>query len=222
MYFADKFRLTPEESLFLAKKKWDDNVYCGMKMENRAVTFPQTKTILEGVNVPSVRLDDIQAILNMRDAWKYLIGSIQAPVTLEYLCKLNEYIARNEALDWGKLRTGKVTISGTDHEPPVPEEPVVRAELKSIVTRDDWSATDKALAVFTWSLRGQFFWDGNKRTSMILANKLLLESGAGMLTIPEKFMEQFNTLLLAYYNSGNDAVLKEFLYETAILGITRN
>ncbi len=39
-----------------------------MKMENRAVTFPQMRTILDGVNVPGVQLDDIQAILNMRDA----------------------------------------------------------------------------------------------------------------------------------------------------------
>lgn len=57
MKFADKHQLTPEQSLFLAKKKWDENVYCGMKMENRAVTFPQTKTILNGVNVPGVRLE---------------------------------------------------------------------------------------------------------------------------------------------------------------------
>ena len=47
MNFPDKFHLTPEQSLFLAKKKWDENVYCGMKMENRAVTFPQTRTILK-------------------------------------------------------------------------------------------------------------------------------------------------------------------------------
>ena len=40
MIFQDKFHLTPEQSMFLAKKKWDENVYCGMKMENRAVTFP--------------------------------------------------------------------------------------------------------------------------------------------------------------------------------------
>ena len=60
--FTDKYNLTPEQNLFLAKKKWDENVYCGMRMENRAVTFPQTKTILEGVNVPNVRIDDIQAI----------------------------------------------------------------------------------------------------------------------------------------------------------------
>ena len=76
MKYTDKYALTKEQSLFLAKKKWDENIYCGMKMENRAVTFPQTKTILQGVNVPSVQLDDIQAILNMRDAWKMLMSMI--------------------------------------------------------------------------------------------------------------------------------------------------
>ena len=115
MTFSDKFKLTPQQSLFLAKKKWDENVYCGMRMENRAVTFPQTKTILDGVNVPDVRLDDIQAILNMRDAWRYIISTVDEPVTFEYWCKLNEYIARNEALEWGKLRTGSIFISGTDY-----------------------------------------------------------------------------------------------------------
>ena len=122
MTYADRYHLTPEQSHFLAKKKWDENVYCGMKMENRAVTFPQTKTILEGVNVPGVQLDDIQAILNMRDAWRFLMGSIDEPITLEYLCRLNAFIARNEALEWGKLRTGSVAISGTDYMPPVPQE----------------------------------------------------------------------------------------------------
>ncbi len=82
MRFPDKYHLTPEQSVFLAKKKWDENVYCGMKMENRAVTFPQTKTILDGLNVPSVRLDDIRAILNMRDAWKFLFQTLQEKVTV--------------------------------------------------------------------------------------------------------------------------------------------
>ncbi len=85
--FEDKFHLSPEQSLFLAKKKWDENVYCGMKMENRAVTFPQTQTILNGVNVPNVQLDDIQEILNMRDAWKFLLSTINEEVTFEYWCK---------------------------------------------------------------------------------------------------------------------------------------
>lgn len=219
MNFADKYKLTPEQSLFLAKKKWDENVYCGMKMENRAVTFPQTKTILNGVNVPNVQLDDIQAILNMRDAWKHLFNTINEPVTFEYWCKLNEFIARNEALEWGKLRTGTVGISGTDYMPPIPQQEAVQQELADILNADI-SATEKALNAFVWGARGQFFWDGNKRTSLTLANKILVEAGAGILTITDKHMEQFNVLLLDYYNTGISDTLKVFLYENAIQGIS--
>lgn len=219
MNFADKYKLTPEQSIFLAKKKWDENVYCGMKMENRAVTFPQTKTILNGVNVPNVQLDDIQAILNMRDAWKHLLNTINEPVTFEYWCKLNEFIARNEALEWGKLRTGMVGISGTDYMPPVPQQEVVQQELADILNADV-SATEKALNAFVWGARGQFFWDGNKRTSLTLANKILVEAGAGILTITDKHMEQFNVLLLDYYNTGTSDTLKVFLYKNAIQGIS--
>ena len=199
--FEDRFHLTPEQSLFLAKKKWDENVYCGMKMENRAVTFPQTQTILNGVNVPNVQLDDIQAILNMRDAWKFLLGTVNEEVTFEYWCKLNEYIARNEALEWGKLRTGIVGISGTDYEPPIPNK-------------------EKTMEAFVWGTRGQFFWDGNKRTSLMLSNKILVSSGSGIMTITDKYMEQFNTILLNYYNTGKNEELKQFLYENAIQGMT--
>ena len=218
MIFQDKYKLTPEQSAFLAKKKWDENVYCGMRMENRAVTFPQTKTILNGVNVPNVQLDDIQAILNMRDAWKYLMASIDAPLTLEYICKLNEFIARNEALAWGTLRTGSVGISGTDYLPPIPDKNAVEADLAVIMSKDT-TATEKALEAFVWGARGQFFWDGNKRTSMTLANKILIAAGAGFLTITDRHMEQFNTLLVEYYNTGNSEALKDFLYENTIQGI---
>lgn len=219
MNFPDKFHLTKEQITFLAKKKWDENVYCGMKMENRAVTFPQTRTILNGVNVPSVQLDDIQAILNMRDVWKYLLSTVDEPVTIEYLCKLNEYIARNEALEWGKLRSGSVGISGTEYMPPVPKYETVKAELEQIL-KADTSATEKALDLFAWGTRGQFFWDGNKRTSMTLANKILIHAGAGILTITDKHMERFNELLLDYYNTGACEQLKIFLYENAIQGMT--
>ncbi|WP_432616856.1 DUF4231 domain-containing protein [Butyricicoccus sp.] len=43
--------------------------------------------------------------------------------------------------------------------------------------------------------------------------------GAGILTITDRHMEQFNTLLLQYYNTGSSADLKEFLYQHTIQGI---
>ena len=214
--FTDKYHLNKSQSLFLAKKGQIKNIYCGMKMENRAVTFPQTQTILNGVNVPNVQLDDIQAILNMRDAWKFLLNTVSETITFEYWCKLNEYIARNEALEWGKLRTGNVGISGTDYVPPIPEKEQVITTLEDIVSDKGMTATDKALEVFTWGTRGQYFWDGNKRTSLMLANKILISAGAGIMTITDKYMEQFNVLLLEYYNTGKSSELKRFLYDNAI------
>ena len=218
MTYQDKSKLTPQQSAFLAKKKWDENVYCGMRMENRAVTFPQTQTILNGVNVPNVQLDDIQAILNMRDAWRYLMNSVDVPLSVEYICKLNEFIARNEALEWGKLRTGSVGISGTDYLPPLPVYEDVERELAEILAKDT-TATEKALDAFAWGARGQFFWDGNKRTSLTVANKILLMNGAGILTITDQHMEEFNVALLNYYNTGEAEPLKMFLYNNAIQGL---
>lgn len=214
--FTDKYHLNKSQSLFLAKKGQIKNIYCGMKMENRAVTLDQTRAILNGVNVPNVQLDDIQAILNMRDAWKFLLNTVSETITFEYWCKLNEYIARNEALEWGKLRTGNVGISGTDYVPPIPEKEQVITTLEDIVSDKGMTATDKALEVFTWGTRGQYFWDGNKRTSLMLANKILISTGAGIMTITDKYMEQFNVLLLEYYNTGKSSELKRFLYDNAI------
>ena len=154
----------------------------------------------------------------MRDAWQFLLGSMDQPVTLDYLCKINAYIARGEALEWGKLRTGSVMISGTEYVLPALSAEAVAAGLAKILTADT-TATEKALEAFAWGARGQFFWDGNKRTSMTLASKILIAAGVGFLTITDRYMEQFNTLLVEFYNTGNSNALKDFLYENAIHGI---
>jgi len=214
----DKYNMTREQSIFFAKKKWDENIYCGMRMENRNITFPQTQTILNGVNVPGVTLDDIQAVLNMRDAWRYLVATVDEPISAAYICKLNEFVARNEALEWGVLRKGNVGISGTDYVPPIPVRGEVEEELNNILISEKTN-TEKAIITFLWGARRQLFWDGNKRTSLLLANKILVAGGNGLLTITEKNMAEFNELLVEYYNMGNMQVIKEFLYEYAITGI---
>jgi Fic family protein len=217
--FTDKYHLSKSQSLCLAEKEQSKNIYCGMRMEIRVVTLEQTQAILNGINVPNVQLDDIQAILNMRDAWKFLLNTVSETVTFEYWCKLNDYIARNEALEWGKLRTGSIGISGTDYVPPIPEKEKVIAGLEDIVSDKDITATEKALEIFVWGTKGQYFWDGNKRTSLMLANKILISAGAGIMTITDKYMEQFNVSLLEYYNTGKSDKLKRFLYDNAIQGL---
>ena len=105
----DKYNLTLEQNIFLAKRNLVDNVYANARMEGLNVTFPQTKTILEGINVPNLKIDEIQCILNLRDAWKYVINNISTEFNLDFICKINEFVARNESISWGTLRNRKCT-----------------------------------------------------------------------------------------------------------------
>ncbi len=101
----DKYNMTLEQNVFLAKRNIVDNVYSNARIEGVNVTFPETQAILEGANVAKLKIDEIQCILNLRDAWKFVIFSVEEKFDLDYICKVNEYVARNESLDWGKLRT---------------------------------------------------------------------------------------------------------------------
>ena len=103
----NKYNMTLEQNIFLAKRNLVDNIYASARMEGLNVTFPQTKTILEGVNVPNLKIDEIQCILNLKDAWKFIINNIEEKFNLSFICKVNEHISRNESIEWGKLRTRK-------------------------------------------------------------------------------------------------------------------
>ncbi len=83
----------------------------------------QTQTIIDGAIVNGVAVNDIQTVLNLRDAWKYCINSIDEPLNLEYICKINEYVSRNESLQWGVLRTGTVGVG--EFMPTLPVKEVV-------------------------------------------------------------------------------------------------
>ncbi|MPY19883.1 hypothetical protein [Paenibacillus glucanolyticus] len=53
--FLDKHTLTKQQSLFLAKKKWDENIYCGMKMETGILRFLKPKRFYTGSMFPALR-----------------------------------------------------------------------------------------------------------------------------------------------------------------------
>ncbi|MDR1312406.1 MAG: hypothetical protein LBQ12_01630 [Deltaproteobacteria bacterium] len=78
----DRFDLTRNERINLAKAMRDMTVYFGMIMENRNVTFPDTQSILRGLNTPDTSERDVQSILNRRDAWKLVAGKMDKKIAL--------------------------------------------------------------------------------------------------------------------------------------------
>ena len=213
----DRFHLTKEQNLFLAKKVLVSNIYNSARLEGINTTYPDTKTILEGVNVPTLKLDEINCILNLRDAWNYTLTNIDAEINLDFRCKVNSFVSRNESLEWGVLRNGKVGINGVDYIPDIPNEKDIASDIENILKEDN--TTLKSIDLMLYLMRSQIFWDGNKRTSMIVANKILIQNGCGIITVKEEYIKEFNTLLTEYYNTGNKDKITKFLYDKCIYGL---
>jgi len=216
----NKYNLTLEQNLFLAKRNLVDNIYANAKMEGLNITFPQTKTILEGVNVPNLNIDEIQCILNLRDAWKFVINNITSDFNIDFICKVNEHVARNESIAWGVLRQGTVQISGTDYIPDIPNENTVNKEIEQILKIKN--PTERAIEYMLYGMRAQLFWDGNKRTSTICANKIMIENGCGIIKVPDNKLEQFMVLLSNFYSTNNKEEIKQFIFDNCIDGIVFN
>ena len=213
----DKYNLTTEQNIFLAKRNLVDNIYANARMEGLNVTFPQTKTILDGVNVPELKIDDIQCILNLRDAWKYVINNIDEKFDIDFICKVNEFVARNESISWGKIRDGKVEITGTDYIPEIPNMELIQKDINKIMQIEN--ATERAIEYMLYGMRSQLFWDGNKRTSTICANKIMMQNGVGIIKVPDNKLEEFNILLSEFYSTNDNLKLKQFIYDNCIDGI---
>ena len=216
----DKYNMTLEQNIFLAQKELISNVYSNAKIEGINITFPETYSILNGANVARLTVDEIQTILNLRDAWQYVIKNIEEEFNLEYVCKINEYVARNESLEWGKLRNGNVGISGVEYEPSIPKKEEVIKKIDDIYKIE--SITERAIEYMLYGMRSQLFWDGNKRTSIICANKILIQNGKGILVIKDSNLEEFSKLLTEYYNTNNNEKIKIFIYENCLEGIWIN
>ena len=73
-----------------------------------------------------------------------------------------------------------------------------------------------------YKARKQLFSCGNKRTSMIIANKVMIENGAGMIIVLEENIIEFNKLLTDFYYTNDDMKIIEFVYNNCIFGIDYN
>ena len=216
----DKYYLTKEQNIFLAKEGLVSNIYNSARLEGINITYEDTKKVLEGLNVPSLRLVEINCILNLRDAWNFALSNIDTDITLDFICKVNSFVSRNESLEWGVLRTGKVGINGVDCIPDIPNREDVITNINEILKEEN--ITSRSLNLMLYLMRSQIFWDGNKRTAILVANKLLISNGCGIISVKENHINEFNKLLTEYYNTGNKDKIITFLYDKCIFGLELN
>lgn len=221
--FPDKYNLSLKENIFLAKKVLVAQIHNLSRFENCQTTLLQTEQIINGQNVASASLGDIQTILNLKRAYQYVMRHISdgLPVDIPLLKKINSIVAQEDSLAPGDFRTGTVGVTlvdGSRHTPPAMSEVDVQNLLGQIENRSN-STTETAIRSMLAFMRQQIFWDGNKRTATLFANAMLIEKGCGILEISELQMPEFNTKLSDFYRSGDDTDVAIYLYQNCIFGI---
>ena len=215
----DKYNMTKEDNIFYAKRLLVDNVYKSANLEGIAVTFAQTNDILNDVNIEDIKPSDIGKVFGLRDAWNYCIENIDKEIDLAYIEEIHYMVAKSELgfKDLGNIRTNEVIISGTNWRPEIPNPEILYNELNEI--KQIKNITDRALTLMLWIMRTQIFRDGNKRVATIMANKVLIENGKGILAIPVELDGTFKTMLVEYYETNKMEKLKSWLYENCITGV---
>lgn len=81
------------------------------------------------------------------------------------------------------------------------------------------NVTERAIEYMLYGMRKQLFWDGNKRTSTICANKIMIENGKGIIKISDDKLQEFTVLLSEFYSSNDNYKIKQFIYDNCIDGI---
>lgn len=220
--FPDKYHLSRKESVYLLKKNIVELVYNAGKFEGLNTTLLQTEEIIKYNRANNVAVDDVLTVVNLKRGFEMLLNDVQEPL-IETSKRINRIVAAEDALFPGEIRTGGVEVSTIQgrYVPPMLTEDEIKNQYDEIMNQDI-SETEKALRLFLFIAKNQIFWDGNKRTALLTANKIMFSQGLGLLSIPETKFVKFNELLSNYYNSNlllDELTIISYMYEYCIFGI---
>jgi prophage maintenance system killer protein len=202
---------------------WDASV-----LEGNPFTFPEVKTLLEGVTVGGRKISDQEQVLNLAESSKYLLSLVKAgKFKLDKITftELHGLVAKNEALEWGHFRgegqetnyTPDVGLGPEGRYTPLPTVPGapelnrVFSEGLQALTNTVESPFERAAAFFLFGALQQFFFDGNKRTSRFMMNGILMSSGMDAISIPAAKAQDFNEKMVRFYMAKDATEMMEFL-----------
>ena len=206
----NKFNLTREQNVFVAKRNIVDYIWKSANLEGIGVTYPETQAIYDGGIVNGLTVDNIIAICNLKNAWQFILENKDINYNFNVLCHIHKLVADRLVLeqDLGKIRTT-----------PVPIESQIIEELNSLLNQEDKSKTEIAIELMLYIMRRQMFIDGNKRVAMLFANKIMIENGCGIISIAQEYQPTFYEKLIKYYETNDMNDLKKWIYDHCIDGI---
>lgn len=214
----NKFNMTKEDNIFFAKRKLIDNIYKSANLEGIEVTFADTYSFMNNVNTGNISIDDMLKLKGLKDAWEYVLNTIDEELTIDYIKKIHFQVCKGQNIFLlGDFRDKGVGVTGTSWRPKLPIECNYEKELKDIMSISN--DLDRCISLFCWIQRSQMFLDGNKRVANLVANKEMIRNGQGIIAVPVEKIGEYFVLLINYYETNDMTCIKEWIRNNCVDGI---
>lgn len=196
------YKMTREDNITLAKRNVIDSIWREANLEGINATFPDTQEIFYGRSVSTLKVDEVIAINNLKHAWEFILDTLDIPLDLSYIREVNKLIGEGIINCSGEIRTSPVRIGGTSYVPEIPSSNTFEHIKEQINVIDN--KTISGVTAFLKLAKAQLFIDGNKRTAQLIANKILIQNGCGVFSIPVENIAEFTKNLIEYYESKDE------------------
>ncbi len=212
------YNMTEEDNIFFAKRKLIDNLYKSANLEGIAVTFADTVDFFNNVNNGKISVDDMLKLKGLKDAWEYVLNTIDEEITTDYIKKIHFEICKGQSVTpLGEYRDCGVGITGTSWRPKLPSECDYDKELE--VIKNIENPLERSITLFCFIQRSQMFKDGNKRVANLVANKEMIKNGQGIIAVPVEKIGEYLSILIKFYETNDYTEISKFIYENCIDGI---
>lgn len=203
-------------SLKIYKDSILELITSALRLEGLSTLRGITLTILEG-EYKGVSKEEVNIVRNTREAYKCLEDLIyDYPMDFPLICHYHSLLSTNLVREPGSVRTFPVTISGTKYVPHIPDVPTIKDKIAEF-TREQ--TKENIIKLMLYLMRTQMFEDCNKRTSVVVANHLLIENDLGVLMMPQSKNELnvFITKLIKYYETEEYGDIVEHIIDNYIV-----
>ena len=214
----NKYNMTQEQNVFVAKRNIVDYIWKSARLEGLGVTYPDTESIFNGMGANGISVNEIIAVNNLKRAWQFVLENLDYPMDYPFVCKVNQIVGGdNLVINAGFIRKIPVSIGGTTWKPDIPIESQIKEDMARIMEIEN--ETERGISLMLYLMRKQMFLDGNKRTSMLAANQVMISNGKGIISIPIEYQRDFTGLLVKYYETGEMLKITDFVYDNCIDGM---
>lgn len=216
----DKFNMTVKENVFVAKRVIVDSIWKSANLEGIAVTYPETEAIYDGLSIEGMKVNDIIAINNLKRGWEFILSHTDYETDYNFILAVHSFVGGDGLINHaGYIRGIDVNIGGTNWKPSIPNEDEIKLKTTEIIKDKNKPVTERAIDLMLHLMRTQAFYDGNKRTSTLVANHLMISNGKGIISIPNDVHLQFRDLLIEFYETNDKRQIKKLIYDYGVNGI---